>query len=395
MAASFPSRGLGRACALAGLSLVCALSAPAYAVRVTETNLVTDDQAFLTSLGYTPAASVDPRLINPWGVSYGPTGPFWVSNQGSGTSTLYNGAGTPQALVVTIPGASTGPSGPTGQVFNSGTGFNLANGNKSLFLFANLDGSVSGWNAGAGTTAQVVVPRQSGAVYTGLTTATSGGNRYLYAANNAAGRIDVFNASFQPTTLTGNFVDPGPNPNGAAPFNVKALGGNIFVTFAVGGANADDAALGSGFVSEFAPDGTFIRRIASGATVGSPWGLAIAPASFGTFAGSLLVGNFSAEFGYINAFNLTTGAFLGQLTFADGTPVNQPYLWEILPGNGGAAGSPNSLYFAAGIGDEAHGLFGRYDPAAVPEPASWAMMILGFGGTGLVVRHRRARVQAA
>jgi uncharacterized protein (TIGR03118 family) len=347
---------------------------------------VTDDQQALADAGFDePAAFVDPNLINPWGVSFSPTGPFWVSNQGSGTSTLYNGEGEPQSLIVTIPGTGD-VSGPTGQVFNGTTSFGLPNGNPGLFFFANLDGSISGWNTG--TAAQVVVSASSDAVYTGLTMGATGGANYLYAANNLTGKIDVFDSNFHAATLTGTFTDPGPNPDGFAPFNVQSINGLIYVTYATPGPDADEAPLGAGFVSVFNPDGTFVGRlIDSGGKISSPWGVTIAPDGFGKFGGALLVGNFSDEFGFINAFDPDTGAFLGQLTDEDGEAIIIPYMWALLVGNDGQGGEADDLYFSAGIGDEEHGVFGEI--SAVPVPAALALLMSGLGTLFGFGRRRR------
>ena len=372
---------------LAGGSMASAASN-----RVGQTNLVTDDQSFLTGLGFDPAANVDPHLINPWGMSSGPTSPFWVSNQGDNTATIYNGAGAVIPLVVSIPHAASGPIGPTGQVFNGSSSFALASGGKGFFFFANLDGSISGWNPAQGTTAAVVVPGGS-AAYTGLAIGNTGGNDYLYAANRVTGGIDVFNGSFAPTTLAGNFTDPGANPDGLVPFNVRNLGGHLFVTYSIPGPDADEAALGQGFVSEFDLNGNFIRRVADGGNLLSPWGLEIAPSTFGAFAGALLVGNFSDEDGFINAFRLSDGAFLGSLHDLGGSEVNIPYLWGLQTGNGGAGGNIRNIYFTSGIGDEAHGLFGTFN--SVPEPGQWAMMLVGFGAMGTVIRRNRRKVATA
>lgn len=372
------------------LASVCALASSAAATTVEQTNLVTDDQAFLTGQGFSAATTVDPGLINPWGVSSGPTSPFWVSNQGSGTSTLYNGAGAKIPLTVTIAG-SPGPSGPTGQVFNGGSGFALSGGGSARSLFASLDGSISGWNGG--TVAESVVPANNGAIYTGLALGDSGGASYLYAPNAVTGKIDVFDSNFAPASLAGSFVDPGANPDGLVPFNVQQLGGKLYVSYAVPGADQDEAALGSGFVSVFNTDGTFDRRLATGGVLSSPWGMAIAPAGFDGLGGALLVGNFSEGFGTINAFSLTDGALLGTLKDRSGAAITIPYLWALQVGNGGAGGLADQLYFSAGIGDEQHGLFGTF--AAVPEPAAWAMMILGMGLIGTAQRRRRMSVAAA
>ena len=368
------------------------LAPSAEAQLVRQTNLVTDDQSVLTGLGFSPAAFVDPHLINPWGMSFGPTSPFWVSNQGTSTSTLYNGAGTPLPLVVTIPSREAPPSGPTGQVFNPGSGFTLSNGSSARFMFANLDGSISGWNPASGTVAlRAVMPggEARSAAYTGLALGSIGTNSYLYAPNRVTGHIDVFDSSFAPVTLGGTFVDPGANPTGLIPFNVTNIGSHIWVTYSVPGADADEAALGSGFVSEFNLDGTFVRRLTEGGPLASPWGLAIAPSTFGSFADALLIGNFSEDFGQINAFSLTDGSFLGAIRDRNGTPITIPYLWALTPGNNGNGGSSSSIYFTAGIGDEEHGLLGELD--GVPEPATWATIVMGFAGLGISLRRLRNR----
>jgi uncharacterized protein (TIGR03118 family) len=367
--------------------ILLAASAAANAASFYEVeSLVTDDQDALAAAGFEPAAFVDPNLINPWGMSFSSTGPFWVSNQGSGTSTLYDGSGMPQALVVTIPQAAP-VAGPTGQVFNSTGSFNLGSGTPGLFFFANLDGSISGWNDGS--VAEVVVPAASNnrpAVYTGLALGSIGADDYLYAANNQTGQIDVFDTTFQSASLAGNFVDPGPNPDGLVPFNVQNIGGQIYVTYAVGGPAADEAPLGLGFVSVFNADGTFVERIASNDQMVSPWGVTLAPDDFGKFSGALLVGNFHDEFGYINAFDPDTGDFLGSLTGEDGENIIIPYLWAMMFGNGATGGDVDDLYFTAGIGDELHGLFGEID--AVPAPAAFPLLA---GALTVLAGYRRRR----
>jgi uncharacterized protein (TIGR03118 family) len=362
-------------------------STEALCQAVSQINLTTDDQAFLVSQGFAPAANVDPNLINPWGMSFSPTSPFWISDQGKDRATLYNGAGVPQSLVVTIPGSATGPSGPTGQVFNSSTSdFTLSVGGTARFLFANLDGTISGWNPGTGTAASVAATTP-GAVYTGLALGNNGNGNFLYAANNAAGKIDVFNGSFQQTTLTGNFLDPN-LPAGLAPFNVVNLGGTLYLTYTTPGPSADEAALGTGVVDRFTLDGVFLGRFVTGSVsnnVLSPWGVVQAPGSFGAFADAILIGNFAEEDGFINAF-AGDGTYLGMLMLGS-DPFNVPYLWALgtrAPGSGFDTGA---VFFTAGIGDERHGLFGQLNP--VPEPSTWAMMVLGFGAVGLSMRRRR------
>ncbi len=362
------------------------------AQQVNQINLVTDNATFLASQGFTPANTVDPNLINPWGMSFSPTSPFWVSNQGTGTTTLYTGNGTPfpqpNPLVVTIPGSASGPSGPTGQAFNSTTSFHLANNNPAAFLFANLNGTISAWNGGSGTTSQVVAGTPGSAVYTGLALGSVGTDNFIYAANHAGG-IDVFNQSFAPVTLGGNFTDPN-LPADLSPFNIANIGGHLYVTYAQVGPDADEAPLGSGVVDIFNTDGSFLSRFVTGDlsnNVSSPWGITLAPAGFGVFGNAFLIGNFSDENGFINAFS-SDGTYLGMLT-AGSDPFNMPYLWSLGFRTGGPNIDPNALYFTAGIGDEEHGLFGELQ--AVPEPATWAMMLLGFGVMGIALRRGSKR----
>lgn len=376
---------------LASAAYLALVTQPAAAETIyTITPLVTDSQEALADAGFGPAVTVDPNLINPWGMSAAPTSPFWVSNQGSNTSTLYDGDGNPfpigSPLVVDIPQAGP-PPGPTGQVFAGGTGLTVPSGGPAIFAFANLDGSISAWTPGT-TTAEVVVPRGTvdGAIYTGLTITGTGDATRLYAANNAGGSVDVFDSNYELVTTAG--FDPGDNPDGLVPFNVKALNGQIYVTFAPGGPTADESDLGTGFVAVFDADGNFVRRFTSD-QIASPWGLALAPDDFGDFSNTLLVGNFNEEFGFIGAYDTTNGEFLGLLEDFNGLPLNIPDLWELLFGNG-VLSDTDDLYFVAGIGDELHGLFGEISASEeVPEPAALGLFGLGMLAVGL--RRRRAR----
>jgi len=308
------------------------------------------------------ASTADAKLVNGWGLVAGPTTPWWTSNNGTDTTTLYNGTGVKQALTVAVAG------GPTGTIFNGiGTDFVVSQNGKSgtaRFLFATEGGTILGWSPAVnGTTAIPGVDNSStGAVYKGLTTAAD----RLYATDFHNGRVDVFDRTFAPVTLaTGAFTDP-KLPKGYGPFGIQALEGNIFVTYAKQDAQRHDdvPGNGAGYVDEYTTDGQLVARVASGgrknAPPNAPWGLALAPNSgFGVFDGDLLVGNFGN--GRIAAYADTGGnhwVYKGELRHGDGTLLVIDGLWGIAFGNGSAAGPTTSLYFAAGPSGEQHGLFG-------------------------------------
>lgn len=352
------------------------LSASTY----TQTDLVSDVPGM--------AATTDPNLKNPWGVSFVPGhSPFWVSNQGSGTSTLYNGAGAAQTLVVTIPPGASPPTGPTGQVFNttaltSTPGFALSNGNPALFIFDTLNGTIDGWNPKAGTAA-VQAASTPGAIYTGLALASSGGSNYLYAADST-GTIRVFDSTYKPVALAGSFTDPKAIA-GFVPFNIQLIGSSLYVTYAQ--LTAFGTGLPGGYVDVFNTDGTFVKRAASGAALYAPWGLTMAPSSgFGSFSGDLLVGNFGN--GEILAYN-SSGAFMGTLNDSDGKPIVNAFLWSLNfdPGGPGVT-NPDALYFTAGINNQKDGLFGTID--YTPEPGTVMLVFFGFAAV-ILFRRRRSK----
>jgi uncharacterized protein (TIGR03118 family) len=291
----------------------------------------------------------DPNLLDPWGLSFSAASPFWVSNHLGGTSTLYSGNGAITAVVVTIPPGKTGGSvgKPTGQVQNASSGFILQNGTKASFIFDTEDGTISAWNTG--TTAQVMVDNSpSGAVYKGLAINPSATAPLLYAANFNSGKIDVFNASFAPTTVSGGFTDPN-LPAGLAPFNIWNLNSKLYVMYAKQDANKflDVAGPGNGVVDVFDLNGNLLNRLVTGGALNSPWGVAIAPAGWGAFGGAVLVGNFGD--GKINAFDATSGSLLGTLQDSTGTPIAIAGLWAIAFGGNGARSDANTLYFLAGV----------------------------------------------
>jgi len=341
--------------AFAAAALACAFVAgPAAAGTQNDVYSVQD----LASDGATSAPTTDSNLVNGWGLSAGPTTPWWASNNGTNTTTLYNGSGAKQALTVSVPGA------PTGTVFNgNASDFVVSQNGKSgsaKFLFATEGGTILGWSSGVNaTTALPGVDRSSqGAVYKGLATL----NDRLYATDFHNGRVDVFDSSFNPVPLTG-FEDK-KVPKGFAPFGIQAIGGNIVVTYAKqDAAKTDDVAgPGLGYVDEFTANGALVARVAAGgrknAPPNAPWGLALAPSTFGVFAGDLLVGNFGN--GRISAYQNRGGKWVykGQLRRGDGSLIQLDGLWAIAFGNGAAAGPARTLYFLSGPSGESHGLLG-------------------------------------
>ena len=332
------------------------------------------------------APNQDTNLVNPWGIAFGAGSPVWISDNGTGLSTLYNGSGqafpvgSPLVVTVPPPNGGTPPSAPTGVIANPTGDFG-----GSHFIFATEDGTISAWSGG--TSAALEVDNSpSGAIYKGLAMGNNGAN-LLYAANFNSGNIDVFNASFAPTTVPGGFTDP-TLPAGYAPFDIANIGGLLYVTYAQQDADKHDdvAGPGNGYVDVYNTNGVLQHRLISNGPLNSPWGMTLAPGSFGPFSNDLLVGNFGD--GKINAFDPTTGALLGTLENTLGQPIVNQGLWGLAFGDGAHGFDPNTLYFTAGIpgpGEvEDHGLFG--DIRATPEPSALlpsAAVIVGF-----VIRRR-------
>src|SRR5579862_2977626 len=311
--------------------------------KCTQTNLVSDTGG---------ATTTDANLVNAWGVSFSPNGPFWISDNGTGVSTLYDGSGANQGLVVTIPAAGGGSNGPvSGQVFNgTASDFVIPSHGQSLFIFDSEDGLITACNSV--TTSFTVADRSgTGAVYKGLEMAQNGGANFLYATNFNAGAVDVYDSTF---TYSTSFTDV-TIPAGYGPFGIANIGGLLYVTYAKQDpAKHDDVAgPGNGYVDVFNPNGTLNKRLVSRGALNSPWGLALAPNSFGAFGGTLLVGNFGD--GHINAYNISTGASMGSLNNSTGQPLVIDGLWAIVFGNGAGAGLTSTLYFTAGPGGESHG----------------------------------------
>lgn len=378
-----------------GVLMALITGAACFAQHYTQTNLVS------STSGVAPVT--DPQLVNPWGLSRSSSSPWWISDNATGLSTLYNGAGAKQSLIVTIPQADPNnkntPLGtPTGTIANgSQTDFLLAPGKPSLFLFSTIDGTIAGWNpavavaqgaAPPSTHAVTVVKTTDGSSYTGLTSAFIDGKRFLYAANFTKGRVDVYDNAFHPVDPSkqhfnqdssdhGNgdsaenpFVDE-KLPRFYVPFNVQAIGNDIVVTYVLheDGSRLETDGPGLGFVDIYTSSGRLLQRLEHGDWLNAPWGVALAPTDFGRFSHDLLIGQFagggnSQSSGFIAAYDLATGEFDGLLEDASGKPLAINGIWALSPGNvspanDDAAGAPSAeIYFTAGPNHGSEGLFG-------------------------------------
>jgi uncharacterized protein (TIGR03118 family) len=350
--------------ALVALAVAAPMAAHAASDFYQQSNLVSDGSN---------AAFTDSNLVNSWGIAFNPFGPVWVADNGTGVSTLYDGTGKPQPasqpLIVQIPGpaGSSGNGAPTGIVFNASTGFVVSKSGTSgasRFIFATEDGVIAGWAPNVDMThaIRMVDNSKSGAVYKGLALSAGGSGSLLYAADFHNNRIDVFDGMFKPVTLSGSFSDPS-LPVGYAPFGLQAINGDIYVSYAKQDADMHDdvAGKGNGFVNVFDPNGHLIKRLVSRGSLNSPWGMTLAPAGFGKFSGRLLVGNFGD--GKLHAYDAASGQFVGTLRGSDKKAIQIPGLWGLAFGNGFASQPVDTLFFAAGPGDEKHGLYGRIDIA--------------------------------
>ena len=349
---------------LALTGLLPVLSGLASAQRYHQFNILSDVP------GVAKTTDTQGQLVNPWGIAFSATGPFWISDNGSGQSTIY--AGSPvvqQGLVVTVPAAPGGDGGtPTGIVFNGTGTFGVTeNGvsGSSFFIFATEDGTLAGWNPAVDLHNAVRVVDNSlpggvdhselGAVYKGLAIVTTPTGSFIYATNFRDRKVEVYDSNF---TYVKSFRDPNV-PSNYAPFGIQAIGQKLYVTYAQQDAEKHDDVRGPGhgFVDVFGPHGTLQQRLVTQGALNSPWGVALAPANFGAFSNALLIGNFGN--GWINAFDPSTGAFLGSLEDAHSQPIAIDGLWGLAFGNGKSAGRTNELFFTAGIQGEAHGLFGK------------------------------------
>jgi uncharacterized protein (TIGR03118 family) len=357
----------------------------------TESDLISD--------GAVAADHVNPNLVNPWGLVAPNPGDFWDSNNGTGTSSLFDSFGNINTklpfVTIPAPAGDPNPAAPSGVVFSGSSAFTVTNGTQSgpaAFIFATEDGTIAGWNpkvstnaTAPSTTAVLAVDNSAtGAVYKGLTIFNiPTGNplaagQYLFVTNFHAGTIEVYNQNFQAVTLpAGEFQDPS-IPAGFAPFGIQTLNGDLYVTYAKQDAEKHDdvAGPGNGYVDVYSPSGALLRRLGGPGVqteLNSPWGLTIAPSNFGQFSNDILVGNFGNS--HINAFDPSTGAFLGQLTGANGKPLildggvkgsDEKGLWGLFAfGASAAAGSTNTVYFSSGFNDESDGLFGSLTATSV------------------------------
>lgn len=349
--------------------VVLVFSTFGFAQHYIQTNLVSNVPGL--------APVTDPNLQNPWGLVASPTSPFWVSNNAGGTSTLYSAptgtAATIVPLVVTVPNAPSqpAPGSPTGVMFNgSPTDFLLAPGQRAIFIWVTEDGTVSGWNPNVKPTTAVIKVDNSqkpdaanGAVYKGATIAEINGQRFILAANFRSGRVDVFDTNFKQVRISEEAFEDDELPRGFAPFNVQAIGPNIYVTYAKQDAARHDpvGGTGFGFVNVFSSHGRLIAHLEHGPWFNAPWGVVLTPGHFGEFTHALLVGNFRG--GTIAAFNPLTGRFLGNVLNPDGTTLTIDGLWALGFGNG-HTGPATTLFFTAGINGETDGLFGTLTPVA-------------------------------
>jgi uncharacterized protein (TIGR03118 family) len=384
-----------------GSAMLTVMAAPAAVATnaYTLTNLVADAAGG-------SATNVDPKLVNPWGLSIASTNPAWVANNHTNTATLYDGNGKPQPqpaakqIIASFASASSGAAfAPTGIVYNgSTTDFLIKSGATSgaaLYIVDGEGGMLAGWSPAVSlTNAVTMYTDAAGAVYTGLAIATNAGNSFLYAADFHNSKIDVFNSSFAKQTTSASsfaFTDPA-IPAGYAPFGIQAINNGtngaaqIYVTYAqqTSGSNDPTSSAGLGYVDIYGTNGELVKHlIAAGGSLNAPWGIALAPADFGTFSNALLVGNFGD--GKINAFDPALGTFKGTVNSSTGTASATPGLWGIAFGNGANNQPVNTLFFAAGPNGMANGIYGRIDVGSTPPTLNAAPAVTLATPTGSLV----------
>jgi uncharacterized protein (TIGR03118 family) len=297
------------------------------------------------------ARHIDPLLVNAWGLTYGPGGPFWISDEASGWSTLYDGSGNKQGFEVLVPSVSgQGPGSPTGIVYNGSQDFQVQ-GWASIFLWASLDGTISGWAPQSNPNQSIIAVNNSstGAVYTGLAITSKSSGNFLFAADSANNKVDIYDANFN---LVTSFTDT-TLPTGFAPFGIQDINGQVYVTFASSSGGT------GGYVDIFSESGTFVKRLTQSAHLNQPWGMAAAPSNFGPLSNTLLIGNNVNKNSQINGFNLTNGQFVGTLDDSNGKAINIDQLWGIEFGGGTSSnGGTHELFFTAGPSGNLAGTFG-------------------------------------
>jgi uncharacterized protein (TIGR03118 family) len=353
---------------LKGIGLLCVLvllAGSALGQHYVKTELTADNAATSST-----AANLDKNLVNAWGLARSSGSPWWISDNGTGLSTLYNATGLPQALVVTIPTPDgKGTSTPTGAAFNSSTGFQVAKDKPAIFLFVTEDGTIAGWNPTVNATNAIILKNRAGkAVYKGVALARTSVGVFLYATNFQTGRVDVFDSALNLVVskdLDVHDDDDGHHGHDSSkaefvPFNIQNVGGSLVVTFAKRQRGETDELHGPGlgFVAIYSPGLHLRKRLQHGDFLNAPWGVALAPGDFGRFSHRLLIGNFGD--GTINAFNVISGQFEGKLLAPDEKPIFVDGLWALSFGGGATNnGSATELFFTAGPNDENDGLFGK------------------------------------
>jgi len=357
----FSSRSAVAQCTIV-LSAAAGLAFPAMGQHYTKTGLTADQSGV--------AALTDANLVNPWGMSRSSGSPWWISDNGTGLSTLYDGTGAAKSLVVTIPTGdpNASPTGtPTGTLFNPTTGFAVAAGKPAVFLFVTEDGTVSGWNPTVNAASAVImVNTKSASVFKGAALATlnttSSTATYLYVADFRKARVQVYDSGFNRVHFGEDAFQDEEVPNGYAPFNIQNIGGDLYVTFAQQDSAKHDEVDGPGlgYVDVFSSSGQLLRRFQHGNWLNGPWGLALASGDFGIYSHDLLVGQFGS--GNIAVYEPQSGRFLGLLEDSTNTAIVIDGLWGLSFGSGGTSGAATTLYFTAGSDGEQHGLFGNITP---------------------------------